>query len=55
MTPEKGYYRDLCYTTPERPIAELMLMQSKGQHLTRDEKNRVTLHAEQKRKQRFYN
>ena len=37
----------------EKPIKELMRMQSKGQFLTSDEKNRVLLHAEEKRKQRL--
>ena len=48
-------HRNLMYikTTPEKPIKELLRMQSKGKYLTPDEKNRVLLHAEEKRKQRL--
>jgi len=43
----------LPYVAPEfRTVEELMLMQSKGKSLTRDEKNRVAAYAEQKRKQK---
>jgi len=39
-------------TGNEKPIEELLLMQSKGKFLTKEEKDRCTKHAEQVRKKR---
>lgn len=49
-------YRDrepLLYQAPETPIQELLTKNSNGEFLTRDEKNRVIMYNETKRKERL--
>jgi len=43
---------ELMYVAPECPIQELLLKNSKGQFLTRDEKNRVVMYNQEQRKKR---
>lgn len=42
-------------TRPMKPIDELLLMQSKGQILNGEEKERIVRYEKDKRKQKFYN
>ncbi len=42
----------LMYVAPECPIKELLLKNSKGQFLTREEKNRVIMYNQEQRKKR---